>query len=830
MSVATGSNYQAEQRRPSNIVVRGGFPVLNRARATLTAATVAALSLTGLALATPAQAMSTDIVISEVYGGGGNSGAVLKQDFIELYNRGTSEVDVSGWSVQYASSGGISWQVTELTGVIPAGRNYLVAEGAVGTIGADLPPPEVIGTISMSQSSGKVALSTDSTALTCGASLGSCSAVPAVRDLVGYGTTTSDAETTSTGVQLSSTTSASRDAAGFDTDNNANDFTEGTPTPVACGVDCVVEEPPGQSGLFIHDLQGATHASPYDGESVVDVPGVVTVVANNRFWMQDPAPDADPETSEGIVVFTGSAPTVAVGDSVLVDGTVDEFGFSGGLTTTELVSPTVTEVDPRVTPIAPTVIGPGGRTPPTVVIEDDQFQSFDARTDGIDFYESLEGMLVQVNDAQVVGPTASFGEIPVVTDGAGPRTPRGGIIIRPNDFNPERIILDDALIPQGTMPAASVRDTLPGANFGVLDYSFNNFKFLVTAAPAVASGGLQREVTAAPTANQLAVATMNVENLAATSPPEKFAQLASIVVDNMRSPDVLAVEEIQDNDGPTNSGNTDASATFEAFIAAIAAAGGPTYDYRQINPLNNQDGGQPGGNIRVGFLFRTDRGLAFVDRPGGDATTPVAVTEVNGRTALSISPGRIEPSDPAWKDSRKPLAGEFTYKGQTLFIVANHFNSKGGDQALFGANQPPVRSSENQRHQQAELVRSFADDLLVSDPKARIVVLGDINDFQFSETMRILESTGSLTNLISRLPVNEQYTYVFEGNSQALDHTLLSPSLLQDRFGRPGYVYDVVHVNAEFADQASDHDTQVVRLTIQRCFGRNCARPGPAAA
>ena len=206
------------------------------------------------------------------------------------------------------------------------------------------------------------------------------------------------------------------------------------------------------------------------------------------------------------------------------------------------------------------------------------------------------------------------------------------------------------------------------------------------------------------------------------------------------------------------------------------------------------------------------------------------VIEVTRRTALSISPGRIEPNHPAWENSRKPLTGEFPYRGQTLFIVANHFNSKGGDQALFGANQPPVRSSENQRHQQAELVRSFADELLASDPQARVVVLGDINDFQFSETTRILESSGSLTDLISRLPVAEQYTYIFEGNSQVLDNTLLSPSLLQGRFGRPGYVYDVVHVNAEFADHASDHDPQVVRLTIQRCTGRNCASPGSAAA
>ncbi len=799
----------------------------NRIRATLSIATVAALSVTGLAMAGSAQAVSPDVVISEVYGGGGNTGATLKQDFIELYNRGAAEVSVEGWSVQYASSTGVSWQVTQLVGVIPPGRSYLVGEGFGSGGTFDLPPVDVPGTIAMSGSSGKVALVTDSTALTCGGAAGSCSAVPAVRDLVGYGTAT-DFETAPTGVALTATTSAARDATGTDTDHNANDFTEGAPTPANCGEDCAAPPPVGIEDLLIHDIQGATHTSPYLDEFVVDVPGVVTAVAANRFWMQDPSPDADPATSEGILVFTGSAPAVAVGDSVLVDGTVDEFGFAGELATTELVGPTVTPGDPQA-PIAPTLVGPGGRVPPTVVIEDDRFSAFQPNTDGIDFYESLEGMLLQVNDAQVVGPTNGFGELPVVVNG-GVRTTRGGIVIRPNDFNPERIILDDALIGAGNMPLANVGDTLSGATVGVQDYSFGNFKFLVTTAPALAAGGLQREVTTAPGAGQLAVATMNVENLAANSDPAKFAQLASIVVDNLLSPDVLAVEEIQDNDGPTNSGIVDASATFEAFIAAIAAAGGPTYDYRQIDPVDGQDGGQPGGNIRVGFLFRTDRGLAFVDRPGGDSTTPVQVVTIDGRTALSISPGRIEPADPAWTNSRKPLAGEFTYRGQTLFIVANHFNSKGGDNALFGATQPPIRSSENQRHQQAELVRAFADDLLASDPRARVVVLGDINDFQFSETMGILESTGSLQNLISTLPLPEQYTYVFEGNSQALDHTLLSPSLLQ-RFGRPAFAYDVVHVNAEFADQASDHDPQVVRLAIPRCYGASCApRPTRTAA
>ncbi len=190
----------------------------HRIRAVLSTAAAAALAVTGLAVATPAQAVSPDVVVSEVYGGGGNSGAELKQDFVELYNAGAAEVDVTGWSVQYASASGTSWQVTELAGVIPAGRAFLVGQsfGSGGTV--DLPTPDITGTIAMSGSSGKVALVTNSTALSCGATIGSCSAIPTVRDLVGYGTGTSDAETAPTGTALTSTTSASRAPAGTDTE------------------------------------------------------------------------------------------------------------------------------------------------------------------------------------------------------------------------------------------------------------------------------------------------------------------------------------------------------------------------------------------------------------------------------------------------------------------------------------------------------------------------------------------------------------------------------------------------------------------------------------
>jgi predicted extracellular nuclease len=418
-------------------------------------------------------------------------------------------------------------------------------------------------------------------------------------------------------------------------------------------------------------------------------------------------------------------------------------------------------------------------------------------------------MRVQVNNPVAVGPTNSFGEIPVVGDdgaNAGVRTTRGGLIIQPTDFNPERIFLDNEIL---STPLVNVGDHFSGSAVGIMDYSFANIKVQITQALSAVPGGLAPE-TAPPTGSQeLSVGTFNLENLSPLDPPAKFARLAGLIVHNLGAPDLVAVEEVQDNTGPTDNGVVDASLTYNTLIAAIQAAGGPTYEFRQINPVNDEDGGQPGGNIRVGFLFNSDRGLTFIDRPGGCPTCSTTVVNHPSGVRLSASPGRIDPTNPAFNDSRKPLAGEFLFRGNKLIVIANHFNSKGGDQPLFGRFQPPVRSSEVQRHAQAQVVHDFVAGILALDANANVVVLGDLNDFSFSDALTTLKS-GVLHDLITTLPLPEQYTYVFEGNSQDLDHILLSNHL----FTSAPFVYDVVHVNAEFADQASDHDPQVVHLNL----------------
>jgi predicted extracellular nuclease len=895
------------------------------------AAAMVALTLT-VPAAAPAAAVSTSIVVSQVYGGGGNTGAPFTNDFIELFNRGSSAASVGGWSLQYASATGAgnlgadAGQLTELPDVTLAPGQYLLVQEAAGaTPSAPLPTPDVTDPtpVAMGAAGGKVALVTGTASLGCNGASTPCPAAALARivDLAGYGNA-NFFEGTGPTPAPGNTTAAVRGAGGCtDTDQNAADFAAAAPTPrtsatppspcptgqpvvATCGgplttpvgaaattqviasdadarvvsiqltdvtpspapgsillgnlvpaagpggtatadvtvdagtpqgtyavtVTAANDDPQPQTGTCtltvnvvtptaIHDLQGAAHVSPRNGQTVTGVTGVVTARATNGFYLQDPNPDTDPATSEALFVFTSAAPTVAVGDAVVAGGRVSEFRPGGSastnLTTTELTSPQVTVASSGNPLPAATVVGAGGRVPPGEVIEDDAggdvetIGSFDPATDGIDFYESLEAMRVQLNDAVAVGPTSDFGEIPVVGDNganAAVRTARGGVVVRPTDFNPERLHLDDQLAPT---PKVDVGDRFPGALIGVLDYSFGNFKLYPTSTPTAVRGGLARETTAAAGANQVSIATFNVENLDPGDPPAKFAQLAGLIVDNLKAPDIVAVEEVQDNNGATNDTVTDADVTFATLIAAIGAAGGPTYGFRQINPVDDQDGGEPGGNIRVGFLFRTDRGLGFVDRPGG---TPTAATTVGGwgaGTRLSFSPGRIDPTNAAFANSRKPLAGEFRFRGHHLFVIANHFNSKGGDQPLFGRFQPPQRVTETQRNQQAQVVHDFVAAIEAADPDAGVVVLGDLNDFEFSQALTTLRA-GVLHPLIETLPQQQRYTYDFEGNSQALDHILLSDALFARRFA-----YDVVHVNAEFAEQASDHDPQVVRITLR---------------
>ncbi|MEV4647608.1 endonuclease/exonuclease/phosphatase family protein [Saccharopolyspora sp. NPDC049357] len=563
-----------------------------------------------------------------------------------------------------------------------------------------------------------------------------------------------------------------------------------------------------QQAVRIHDIQGTTRVSPLNGQQVSGVTGVVTGVratgSARGFWFQDPQPDTDPRTSEGLFVFTGEqTPQVAVGDAVTASGTVVEH-YPGGQ---DGPNQSVTELTSATWQVSGT-----GEIPPellaadTVPVEHAPAGEIDSRElepqrFALDFYESREAMALRVDDARVVGPTDEYRSLWITSKPEQNANERGGTTYTGYaDPNAGRLKVESLLT--GEFPAAAVGDRLQGSTSGPLDYSsFGGYVLEAAQLGAHVPGGTRPETTRAQQSDELAVATYNVENLDAADEQTKFDRLAQGVVGNLAAPDVLALEEVQDNTGATDDGVVAADETLQRFTDAIAAAGGPRYQWRQIDPENNADGGEPGGNIRVAFLFNPAR-VSFVDRPGGDATTAVQPVADGDRAALSVSPGRVEPGNAGWTDSRKPLAGEFLFQGRPVFVVANHFSSKGGDQPLHGRFQPPARSSEQQRAEQAKAVRGFVDQTLAVDPQAAVVVAGDLNDYGFSPALAPL--TEILTSPADALPPVERYSYVYEGNSQQLDHILLAGPLTAD--------YDIVHVNAEFPDQISDHDPQVVRL------------------
>jgi endonuclease/exonuclease/phosphatase family metal-dependent hydrolase len=574
----------------------------------------------------------------------------------------------------------------------------------------------------------------------------------------------------------------------------------------------------------IHEIQGAGHVSPLVGRCVSRVDGLVTAILGSRtgqaFWIQNQEPgDTDPRTSEGLFVTALEGLTkVGVGDMVRLDGRVEERSWGFELPVTRLVASGLEVLDCQDSSNLPepVVIGEAGVMIPQPDVASSRLEFFDPAQFAADAFESLEGMLVRVEEPVVVGPTSRYGEIVVLADegrGAVLRTERGGVRMLEENLNPQRIIIYDRLVAEP--PKLKVGDLLAEPVEGVLHYSFGSYKLLNTEPlPDVRGDGLDRQWTSL-TGNDshLTVASFNLENLSAVSNEEKFNRLALIIAENLGAPDIVAVQEVQDDNGPEDDGTVTAARTLEMLVEAIVGAGGPRYETRSIDPENNADGGQPGANIRNAFLFNPAR-VEFVDREGCPDDSAVGVT---GDLSLTCNPGLVEPDNPAFKrneegrgGSRKPLAGEFRFAGKSIFLVNLHLRSKGGDDPIFGRRQPRVEGSSPRRTNQAKVVADFVRDVVKNDPGADVVVLGDLNDFENSEALGVLETVG-LEDLVNRLPLENRYSYVYLGNSQVLDHVLVTESLTD------GVEIEMVHVNSEFpvTDRASDHDPVVVRLSIQ---------------
>ena len=564
----------------------------------------------------------------------------------------------------------------------------------------------------------------------------------------------------------------------------------------------------------IYEIQGRTTdlntlTSPFAGDLVATA-GVVTVVLGNGFFLQDPVGDGDATTSDGIFVFTGETPTVSPGDLVQISGTVIEFRRSdrpNDLTLTEVGDP-----GRRIT-----VIGSAPLPQPVMIDAPDKL----INPDGIVYWERLEGMYVELDRPVVVGPTAV---VPASADGltefyvaAGPNAVPGSgfrsggyILVRdlPGDdvdYNPERLLVDDEsrdgggsntrIVEAGAEPfqiAVAVGDTFKEL-VGVVDYQFSQYRLqpavdpesLLASRQGKPGVGIDRVRT---TKNgEVSIASFNVENFfdaldnpdKADSPiltPEeieiKATKLTLAIADELRCPDIIVLVEIEE--ALVINGNADGhvpGTEVTALVPRLAARGCP---YRAVSREASDD-----RSIEVGFMYRTDRDItlkSYYLTTEGDADTPEKQDD-----------GHVFDGQGQFPDSREPLVGEFEIKKRPLTVIGNHWNSKGGDGALYGATQPPVRTSEEQRKLQATYLRDYLDQIIfTADAMASVVVAGDLNDFPFPEPgegidpLTILKGSGStkLTNLIERIPARERYTFIFEGNSQVLDHLLVSKALL----------------------------------------------------
>ena len=307
----------------------------------------------GMVAAVPAVAAPSadaDVIINEVYGGGGNSGATYKRDFIEIVNVGDQTVDLAGWSVQYASATGTSWQVTALGGILPAGETLVVGQAA-GSGGSTDVPVDFSGSIAMAGAAGKVALVNSGSALSgCGVD---CSDLDRVVDFVGFGSTANDYAGSGPTPAPSNTNSVSRKGT-QNTPDNSLDFAAGAPSPDACGDACAPPPPPGPSAKTIAEIQGTGASSPLAGQEVT-TKGVVTAAyptgGFKGFYLQTEGTGGERDlaaASDGVFVFQPSGDLDAdavVGNYVEVTGTVSEFG---GLTEITAAAADITDAGERL--------------------------------------------------------------------------------------------------------------------------------------------------------------------------------------------------------------------------------------------------------------------------------------------------------------------------------------------------------------------------------------------------------------------------------------------------------------------------------------------------
>ena len=838
-----------------------------RSRA-LIAATTLGLIAAPLTFALTAQANpgGTGLVIKEVYGGGGNSGAPYNADFVELYNPTASPISVDGYSIQYRAAGfaagGTPSVLTLPNKVVPANDHFLVAVSPTGATGAALTAANHTDTaLAMAAGAGQVILSDDIEPVTA---TGNLANVDGVVDMVGYGTTATSFETARTTANLSATLSASR-TAGTDTDNNAADFTTAAPSPTAAAGDTTPPALPDFAGT-IAEIQGTGKRTAQSGARVT-TDGVVTAAyptgGIDGFYMQTPGADT-PDASDAIFVYLGSTGTYpSVGDHVQVVGQAGEFGGVTQITPGSTGS--VTALPAAAQPVIPLTTLPGagcaeGSCPSAadlrVLREAHEGEVFDLS--GRDYTVSNSYSLTNAaNGYMEIGLAADTKPLIAPTEVIDAQN-AAAVAARTAYNNARGIVLDDGASANYTigdkntpMPwitkTHSVRVGADATFTGrvVLDYRNGAWKIQPTTRVTGLGEGTvafaqTRAANAAPAnvGGNLKLGTFNVLNYFNTTGQAWVASGGgrSCSYFNDREGNPITNQSCTPN-GPRGAARTEDFLRQQAKI--VSAINTLDADIVSLEEIEN--------SIALGEADRDDAVstlVAALNSAAGStrwayAASPAEASEAANvtkqdviRTAFIYDPSTVElvggsdilfHDDAAFNDAREPLAQAFKAKGaddaDAFGVIVNHFKSKGS-----GTPDPDGQgNADDRREAQATSLVTFANDFKTARGITKIFLTGDFNAYSEEDPIQILEAAG-YTNLESDTAGEESYS--FSGLSGSLDHVFANAAVLPDVKGVDiwdinasesiAYQYSRFNYNvSDFFDgnspwSASDHNPEIV--------------------
>ncbi|MBI2982264.1 MAG: endonuclease/exonuclease/phosphatase family protein [Deltaproteobacteria bacterium] len=583
-----------------------------------------------------------------------------------------------------------------------------------------------------------------------------------------------------------------------------------------------VAAPPASQIRTVADIHAGHFATPHRGKGVRGLRGVVTAVDRDGFWLQEPSRGGDGSFA-GVYVRTKN-PTIRTGDLLSLSGEVSVYRPNQReLSQTRIIDPTYSRIGKGRLP-EPVLIGEGGRLPPpdlfkgggTAVDLENRGTPFRPDQDAIAFYRGLKDTRVRVKNARVVGVSSKSSLYAVAIDGGKHmrhRTPEGLPILLPGGPNTDVLSIDFQLLPRDQSPQLEAGDRIVGDLVGILDYSFGQYRIRVTEPVRVEKGGLKRTTVTSLVGDEehFTVADSNFESFFPKDPnPRRITELAQIIMTNMRNPDLIALQEGMDDSGSKDDGVTTAS--YEQLNAEIERLGGKRYQYVEVAPKNDQDGGKPGGNIRVAYLVRTDR-VSLKLHDGGDYNDPAALEMWwDGHVHLRQNPSRVDPDNPAYERSRKPLAIEYSFKGRTVLQVNAHSTSRRGDDPLWGRYQPATSKSDQKRKLQHAPVAAFFESARKLDPDAAFIAGGDLNAYAWEQSVRIFTDAGLVNLAEAKLPPGADYTYYYEGAAHvhSFDHLLASPELAREA------EIEILHLNTLNRNQFSDHDIKIARFRVPK--------------